>query len=773
MPDTNKDSETYGMWVKYVNEVPVGAEGSWLHDGVLIAVFNPETGDLSFHGVEGAEGGVIVLNTNATLASLAIVPEVMTSNLGMAIVENAIIVKWNETEDDEEPYFVASNDLVMTYRVNPTNAVIPAEDAFSFIERTVVTRVEGDSDTLLTVKSIEAVEGGIKVTAEVNELQPDAWYEYGYTEPMQRNEFEQTHTLVALRAEVGENAYVVSDYAKLLTYWFESFSIVNVYEGTEAEDEDLPWNHYCPTEVPAVDDDNCAEFVYTESIDLDEVVSLVEDWYEVFVEDYGFEVEYTFEQLEEYLGSDETNQQRFVKMDENNVVTVDKEFLKANPNGGRAAIGRTPVFKVAASVNDEVLAEAYIKLGIVDKEPEAEVLPDTIRVVEPIGNLEYSELDLAEKFPIFWERMNQEVYEVLAMSAVEFEQAYDEEKFMKPSSGKGGVGHEYVEKSEDPTATEAASIWFNPGKVALGADSVAIILTGSGAPVKIVFTYEITHETAFPALNEDYQIADITYVAEDENVTVEAVQTKGKLVDDAWKLQNTMKEFIEDYAVDYELPGNHTDLAFEVIGMLDADAELVEAEGYDLSDNTLDGELSLTTPLAVTEDYRIYVVEMTLTMANGDVCTKQFAVKFVRPFVMEVGDVVLKTTAAPTKADVMPSVVIKDFAGKVLFAMNTVDNPAFDPEHPNTSAVTAYAREAYKLDKDDFKGKFEFDLDAKGFGEGTLTIDANGVITWNNMGGDLQKNKTAKSVVKYTMEGIATAKAEGNVTVLSTENSKN
>ena len=824
-PCTDKESENYGKWVKVTNGVEAATTESWMHEGVLTAVFDSANGVLVVVGVEGATDGRVEIATGAHLASLAFVPEVMTEGMGMPILSSYYITQYAGLDKNDAEVWskVTSNKLEMVYRVNPTNAVL-ANTAFSFIDRTVKTKVDGDSTNLLNFVGYKAVEGGIEVTATANEINYEG------------------NNLFALKAvNEKDGSEIVSDYAKFEynnLKWFrlacgeynekgEFVRSANHYEDVinPAEAEWYNTNYslnskitdYTKVEnIAALDEawdkyylnnaaHYCGTFVYTESIDLDGLFQLQvsANGYKP-VADLGFDVEYKFSMLDKYLGSDNvTDQQTFVEFDEaTNVVTV-----KSSLPSKRSAIGRTPAFKVEAYANGVLVADMYFKVKVLEAKAKE---PITLWVNG--GVIEYSDIvseaaatakKPATEVALTWDRVNAEVYEVLGLSASQFSDKYnatvshvvveDKAGVVKGGTPAGIKAYEYISGyGSTNTATAGAWINFDPTALQLGKDTVFVTYNSndelSYGDVKVAFTYEIVHEKAFPALNTDYKVADNTInvgklnakgKVEYSAATLETVQTKGKLVNGKWVLSNTIKEFIADYAEGLKLPGNHTALTFDLKGVVYADTlreasvnplvklnkevyDVTSGYGATLNGNTLDSELALYDALYAAEDSRVYVVTMTIEMANGGKCTKDFAVKFVRPFTMTVGAVELKTMAAPSTADLAKLVTVKDFAGQLLYGKFTKDKKDY-------YTVTEYATKYYGLTADDFK--FAYDVDDKGFGENTLTVNAEGVITWDNMGGDLQVNKSAKSVVTLTLEGLAVTKAEGDVTVLSTANS--
>ena len=766
VPCTDKECENYGKWEKFVNGVKdatyVGE--SWMHEGVLTAIYNSETGALEFHGVEGVEDGIVVIENIAVLTSLAIIPEEILSSTGLPIFYNYLITALNE---DDEEFLVASNNLKMSYRVNPTNADLTGVD-YSFINRTVKVRATGDNEDLLTLVSAENVNGELKVEAKVNKI-VDFYAN-------------KTANIFALKAKT-ENGDVVSDYATVQSPKLVEFGLVNIYANKANWQEGEKWDHVLEytDAAPAADDTHYeAAFKYTGSIDLDDVVALAElDKVKDLVADLGFEVEYTFEKLAKYAGVDKvTNQNKFVTIDENNVVKVDNEWLAK----GTAAVGRTPVFKVTASVEDVVLATAYIKLYITETDP---VVAQNIVVnVEP-KSYEYCDLKSTTVLPLSWEQFNTDVLEVLGMSIESFTNVYTDGAYAKRPVGTTA----YWDGVYETTSTDAVSVTFDPTKLfPFGEQDTVKVVLKSNLPelygnVQINFMYTINHTPKFPALNSEYVLENATVVEGEE---FETVRVKGKLVNDVWTLQAEMKEFFADYLAKYKVPGNHSPLEFAILGRVNADGTLTRADMPALrpaemgaviengSDYTA-AEIKLTEALAGDEPSRTYLIKMVQNMANfneyGVPCEKYFAVEFVRPFDVEVADIVLKTfTALPDSAHVDSLVVVKDLDGKVLY---------------EKCKVTKYAENTYKFTQAMFDGAFTYSLakldNTWGFANGDMKLKLvanpetgeNTVIEWYNGGGDLQQDKvTDKLTVTLDIAGLAAEEQKVNVKVLSTANSK-
>ena len=907
-PCTDKECDNYGKWEKFVNgvedETYVGE--SWLPTGTITAVFNPETGELEFHNVEGAENGIVKLDTKAQLASLAIVPEYMTDGLGMPVVSSYYIEKWSSYDKEKKRNvysFIASNEINITYRVNPTNADLNGVE-FSFIDRVVKTKAQGDNTNLLTYVDHSIVDNALVVSAKANEI--DYLGDDSKTADTE-------HNLFALKATTA-NGDVVSDYAKfereelyyyLVCDWnakkdgtfnynyrsqeiqtpasarstnklldepieFKDKNIDNlenyqslevIAEVDEAYDLQVVRNHH--KEIvnkgtnwnPTAKEGVCATFVYNGSIDLDDVVTLVGfggNGFEDIV-NFGFDVTYKFSKPESFISTEDkvTNQQKYVVLNEStNVVTVDPALPTM-----RSAIGRTPIFKVEAYLTgtETLLADRYIILNIVEKEidPVEEIdnpfiTSDPVEYsnivpVGPNGELSYkvdNKKYNATSVAIDWETVSDDIYEALGMSASEFAKNYkqskvewfqyvvnDDDEVVKAAMPAGVNGVETLTGTGAVnTETAAAYITFDPTQVELGKDTVFVKFVSENdlvyPDVTIAFEYEITHNNQFPALNADYQIenttVDVPYanattgkLAGFETMSLETLQSKGKLVGGTWKFQNTIREFLADYfkklsgstVVDKDLPGNHKAMTFELVGfvyggkMYDAylnptykvgtktifdvstgmGAEMTNAQTLDY-----DEDIVITEALKASEASRTYVIKMTVVpeSVNMDPCEKLFAVNFVRPFTVEVDEAVLKTLPAEAYYVSLDSLVtVKDLAGNVIYAKNA-NHPDYKIDKTtglsnwDKLGATEYAAK-YGLGSFAWNKAFTYALNPQAeidFG-GNLVIE-NGVIKWDNDGGDLQKDKVTNSVVTLTIPSIAVTEANGNVKVLSTANSK-
>ncbi len=769
--------------------VEIGENGNWFIDGEdtgvsaagteggITAVF--ENGVLTLYGVEGLEDGYVI-GAASHIASLAVVPEKLLEGLGLPVYENYVII-------DKEGEYVASNNFEVTYRVNPTNANVDSVE-FSFLNRfaEIVRAAEADETDAVEFVSVaksETIPGAIDVTAKLSDsFVPVKFNDNENYESVELN-------LFALKAANVDGCEIVSDYAVVFPIGLDSIELVNINELLPTQAKTEEYHHVltvdsCANVYDAADSHRDAYLYYDGSLDLKKVVSLFElDYLNDAIANYGFEVEYTFSDEKVFNGQDKnTDQNKFVKLD-GSVLSVDKEFLKANPQGGRAAIGRTPLIFVEAKIAGVVIDTASIKIEITEKEVEV-VMPEPIVIEVGPESFEYS--DIVEDSVVMvlpWEQFNQEAYEVLTLTPAEFWAIYTDSSSVVPN----GVVLGYQEPTEEgaPTSTDIANIAFDPYEIQLGKDSAILILHPNSPLYKdivVKFHYSISHDPKFPALNPDYLLEKKQAIGTDE---YEVVRVKGKLIDGVWALQSEMKEFCENYLEGYVQPGNHNPIKFKIEGLVkdgalltledttDFGACLVDADGNDIELSAAgdkDVDIKLTTPLGADEPSRVYLIRMSQFMYNGQRCVKYFCVEFVRPFDMTIDNLTLKTLIA--KADsvcVDSAVVIKDLDGKVIY---------------EKCDVTEYAQEVYNFSKDNFEFTYDLsELDATWGNEDnkklTLVTDAEGntYIRWYNGGGELQNNKylmpeDEEFNVTVSIENLAAQEVFPKVTVLSSANSK-
>lgn len=743
--EDGKDGKYYipgenGFWIE------VDSEGnqaettmSWIPENTPVAVYDSANGKLLISNIDGvAEGEVLVIETWGELKSLAVIPYVIDKETSMPVVSFYNIVKDGDV--------LESTDATAHFRLNPNNANIEGWE-WSIIDRKVVTRAEGDNvNDLLAISEVSRGDGemivSLKSKKSIADLNADE---------------------IAIFALNGTNTAngnnIASDYAKVTSEDLKNFAIINPTEAPEFIFDAA--NEY-PTDVKNIKETD-ANLVYTESIDLK---TLVWTWAKdalaapnTTLENLNIDgLTYEFSKPEEYLGSDgTTNQQEFVNLD-GSIVTVNDYTT--------AAIGRTPIFLAKALVNGTVVATGYIKLDIVESAP-AEDKEDEVLTVA-CGTINYQKLDAisanTKVNALAWQVVNQ-FYSKYGLTAETFHTNYNEPTASDIKAETGVVLTNNWWDNGSVTSSDAATIDINPTTVKvvelLGKEREATITFTSKNKkvypnVVVKFTYTIADDITFPTLNKDYLVAG----------EKDMVEVKGRVEtvngNKEWKMVSGIKEHFTEYLANYKLAANHTNMYAElplVGGQIQSGADITtntSSEVYTAKKQDIALTQALTTPS------RDYVVNFNIVLANGEVQTMEYKVRFSTPFEVSINAVELKTLASPTTADLAKAVVIKGVANEVIY---------------EKGALVAKNAEAYAITNANYfsmvYGLSGSDSDSwESFGN-RLTIANNGTITWNNEGALLQNNKIATSEATVTAGTIAVIKATGKVTVLSSENSKN
>lgn len=743
-----------GYWHKqYYGEdgtvVDEATENKWtdtIKKDVVCVVYDSENGRLLISNAAGMqEGEVVLIETWGELKSLAVIPYVIDKETSMPVVGFYNIVK--------DGTVLESTDATAHFRLNPNNANIKDWE-WSIIDRKAVTRAEGDNvNDLLNISDITRADGEMIVSLKSKKSISDL------------NEDE-----IAIFALNGTNTAngnnIASDYAKVTSKDLTDFAIVNASLTHEFAFSN-PYPTTKPTE-PAEDPDEPttridAKLVYSdpEGIDLKD---LVWTWARdlnagtsvgVTLEDLDIDgLTYTFEKPEKYLGSDEvTNQQDFVELS-GSIVTV--------KNNATAAIGRTPIFLAKALVNGTVIATGYIKLDIVESAP-AEDLADEVLTV-PCGTINYQELDAIGRGSavesLAWQTVN-DFYSKYGLTSETFKEHYEAK--VTESKEEGVKLTEHLWSNPTATASGAVEIDMDPTLIdvvsQLGKERVATMTFKSKDPKKypnlvVKFTYTIADNITFPALNTDYLVAG------EKNM----VEVKGRVEGSTWEMISGIKEHFNEYLTNYQLAPNHSNMYAElplINGVAQAGAEIVTNATEDEVYIAKKQDIKLTELLTTTS--RDYIVNFNIVLANGEVQTEQYTVRFTTPYSVSINPLQLKTLASPDYADLAKAIVIKGVANEVIY-----ENGAIVEKNANVYKITAnsYFQFAYSLDGSDSDSWASFG--------NNLTIDeATGKITWDNDGAILQNNKTATSKVTVTAGDIAVINETGTVKVLSSENSKN
>ena len=768
-----------GYWYKVTETQdgkPVGepekTDMSWIvsAEGVT-AVWDKENGQLLLSGVEGVEG-TLAIPLYSALKSLAFVPEVMHDGLG--VIDFYSIY-------DLKGAFAATNNPEVTYRVNPANADLSGVE-WAFINRNVVTKVAGDATDLIDiVGEPEAGEKGgliFTVTASDDKKLP--------------SDFDKENQVIVALQALLEGEEIVSDYSFVQKTDLKDFDIINKDKYYAEKKVVAPFTQGTGSDkvadYPALDYAADLNMNYKETLDINEYLETYANEVSKSLPEISVAPTYKISRVKEYLGEDgETNQQQFVVLSEDGVLSVNSSFI-SNP---RPAIGRTPLLYVQSMVNGKIIADCYIKVQIVDdeysEEPKGEKIFKTIT-----GSFDYNEIDPVdgEDLVLEWEDINSEILAALGLSYPDFESRYDvnasevtydvdkDGKYGEPvdDAAPAGVTPDASGLSA-PTATNAVKVNISNLVDEHGSARVKVVIPSKNnnqdVDVAVVFEYTVTHTPEFPAINPDYL----------KPGTTNTVQVKGKLNEDgsAWVMQSSIKEHFTDYLAGWETPGNHTGTYWAVLRPLNAKGEplpfgvedetgYTEQKGVKIDKGTPDwttAEISLDGPL--TEESFTAVVTIVVKLANSHYCEMHYNVEFISPFVIELGDITLKTLTAEHSVETIDDyITIKDRDGKLIYGIEKASQkePAFTQYAEDAYKITT-ATSTYDLVYND-KDNPGYDTE-ESFGE-NLSINQN-QIDWYNDGATLYETKYAGYKVTTTFANICTISAIGNVTVLNSADS--
>ena len=719
------EGKANGYWVKVEIDGATGQKpetitsDTWLPaGGTLTAVYDTETGSLCIYNAEGTEEGQpIRISLFGVLKSIAFVPEVIDTNLGMGVIDFYSII-------GEEGDFIKTTDADVTYRMNPQNAKVSTEMAeWEFINRVVETRVMNDNTSLLSINAIVPDgKGGLVFTVAAKDD----------LDALKANE----EAIVALHSVTED---IVSDYAAVAVTELSNFSIIDTYHWEESETAKA-----YPTSLPALDEERMpdATFKYDSTLDLNDIVLTYEnEELQDLLSAIGIKVEYTFTKVDEYLGEDgTTDQQKFVTIDDNGVVSVNSEWLD---NGGTAAVGRTPVFKAEATVDGITIATAYIKVEITEDVVAPEEKGD-LEVDWTLEDIEYTTINASrgETFEYAWDLVNSDILDELGLTAQNFKDRYEAGEVEGEYEGVLVI---FEDPSEYQTSTPLVTVNVR-NTATFGKKNITITYPAKNnfqdKNIVINLSFEITHKTALPTLSEYYLVPG----------TDDAVAVAGKLVEGKFVLESDVLEHFTNYLADYEAPDNHLrdEMKVEILpGYLD-----FALNGTNVDDQTI----AMTTEFAVGEAYKACGVKLSLPCVNGEECTMEYEVRFTNPFIVTIDEMTLKTITAQTdQVNVEEYVTITDVDGDVIYEEGAFTDAAATKYNITADSGVTFT---YSLDKTLATGD-------------KLTIE-DSTITWGNGNNVLQSDITSeKAVVEINIPQIGDYKATGDITILSTENSKN
>lgn len=466
-PCTDKSDANYGKWVKYTYD-PASKETTSevtnidvFPEGTITAVYDEESGKITFHNVEGAKDGVVEISLLTTVKSLALIPEALMEGLGYIEFPYGIVIP---DEENDTIAFYSSGVANVTYRLNPENADVNANE-WAFINRKVKTiqmRSASDKKDLVSIVSENqkpVVKGGeatfsIKLN-DFNHFPIQTWFEPGADNDPE----DLKNDIIALQTYANGET-ITSDYAYVgIGGLYAHYGLIHKdFTKNDVSPIDKTIRPYRPEPIainnPA-DDELYApelptpELLYTETLDLKDYVTLLAEGYNVedaLAEEIGVDVDYKFELVNEkgevnkpFLGEDKrTDQNQFVVI-EGSKIRVNDKFLNEST---RPAVNRTPQVKVTATTKlgdkEYTLATCYIMIRIVEKKVAPEVPAvyyktftdhfvkfcgdEVIKFTAPkTACPDYT----ADKLEVTWEEVNKSVLGGLGLSYEAFLEDYD------------------------------------------------------------------------------------------------------------------------------------------------------------------------------------------------------------------------------------------------------------------------------------------------------------------------------------------------------------
>ena len=769
-----------------------------------VASIDPVTGKEVYTSVE--------INVGIPVGSIAFIPSVVSSKVPYATTTAEF---FNLTSYISESEYTAgtfefktlsglnkSNTVEMQYRINPSNAYVWEYAQAEFINRGVTTRAAEDYKTLLNVvtsavetehgtetKFFDVANGELNVKATLNAA----------------NFIAGKNNIAALQLKNGQTNWTISDYIEITSNEIQPIlvdsaamlksqgKIKTFYNRTKAITADNKETDAFIKQFVTLKSAANAELAHTSTLDLSKLPGLYVAQQEKYLADLGVKgTYYRFSLPEEYLSNDtqKTNQQWFVQLD-GTILSINKEHLG---EGITAAIGRTPVVRVDAFIKDNsgaevMLASAYSKVEIVETSTE----PLEPKVL-PLGDkeFEYHQLtkDPTRVNQMDWKEVNTQIYGATGLTSSTFWYYYGgltnlyevkvtttakDGSQVTVGEGKAFANTPFIlyrdgircETLLNDGDTQTANIaFFIDNKVKT--ENTYKDFDGKGAQYVVTLTIKSDNNKVKPDIvvkqvfyvREDCKAYEFNpnYYAGDIEGHKDVVITKGKIVNNTWKLEMQISEVFK--MIDgknifqyYNTINNVNGIEFTLI-----DPKTGVKYTYNRAQNN--GTLELTAALDKASLYA--KMKYDLLLENGEKCTFEFNVKFVNPFVAGKSEAVVLNGNAVGAVTVKtaPQVLVNDLDGKAIYKWLT-----------NALGLTDLAKNTYKVAeptvkyefvKDEAYNTFVGNLDPKA----TFKIDAStGVITYDNLGATLVPSYNLKVKATVTFANLSVVTCEIPVTV--------
>lgn len=752
-PCVDKNSANYGYWILVDGDTKAEkvTADKWLPEGTITAVYTDDT--LTLHNVEGADGGVVIININRTLRSIAVVPENFIFGYQFPVTDAYLLLA--ESEDENIPV----SPFTLKYRVNPAGADLTSYE-WHTLDRVVTTKATGDKRDNVIPK-VDVTYDGKDELSVVGYVDFAKFMEVA---GVVRNNVRGKSCIFALEAAKdakGKEA-IVSDYA---TVAFDvAYPEWTAYQRRTPDVAVDAWpaapskhNDWYSIEVIV---NNVKKIQYKEN----DVLS-VADSYDVAkhmryadeelgtLETLGYTVKYEYEVFkgEDGAGIGAWN---MVDCTKDGVVSVKEAYRSGEGLAG--AIGQYVMISAKASVyngaTDTWFATEPVQYILL-------IVPNAAEAVDvkyDLGKFEYSKLRedgdaVSAKIDV--------ALEALSMNMEGFTNVYTNTPQPTTEIPAGFVST-YNYNKENIFDVVLTPI------VKTGKNSVtySFVPNNDAYPVlNYTVTYDVLFDIVDPVLNPNYILYDdverTILTTDDPWADVDSiVVVKGKEVDGAWKPQSSIREHILNYG-QYLTPTqpNITKLIMRIDEdkCPDGGAVITPADGdYRVQ------EIKLNSAYEEFETHKDYAIKIYVTLANGEEhAIKDYIVRFVCPFYISCDVVELYThRSEPCVAgasyqirDVVNGELVYDFATReVTDLYKTTYAGVFDNiEMPTFELIVS----------PDFGGNLYTDE------------DESGTFFWENDGGDLQVDKNAEYIIRHNLLNFAKLAGKGKIIVHSTEHS--
>lgn len=790
---------------------------STAEDGSVTAVYTGSKLVLSWKNEDGTFTQKEIYAGAIQLGSIAFVPNRLSDVGGYPTTDKPFYyinsyldeTKYNPTTKAFIPQanIDLSSIVDMLYRINPSDAYIPTEGTVTakgaFINRAISRAIAGDKGNLMTNMGFSAADGALSVKAAYNKTaaatgsQEDiaAFSLYvdqcAYASDYIAPEANATEAVIVNPVETKKNNAAVLYYTR------------NYAVPAAAQENDAFLKNIVPLAAP-----QNLEVVYTQGCNLADYVDLYSMTYSKFLADLDFvmdeeHVSYVFSMPAEYKSDDVqgTNQQDFANCTAEGLFTADTEKWGANPT---PVIGRTPIVRVDAfmkdnlGANNRLIASSYIKVKFVRQIDTPETLDDvTIAMTGQEPAISYQTLTSAQLLvgEMPWSRVNSEIYGRLGLSSDNFwnyfggannnyevtlETTKAGAKITLASqtavadtpcqiTGEGIIAEVTLGSGDTQTSNIKVSVnnlvktqnsYTNvDGKGAEYVLTVAIKSNNnkgvSGKPnVFVVQKFYVKDNFKPYALSELYSMEDqtiggVTYTS--------CVAAKGTAASGRWIQELNISEAFR-MINGQDIFGYYNTAAANVTAIrfyLEPDPQ----SGVQYNDN----QHRIYLDQAMTTAKKVGKMEYTVDMVNTEFNKAKFNVIFTNPF--KAGNIAacsLSDLIGGDNVNVAPSVNVIDNANATIYSWVS-----------NALKLSSTAVNTYKLTDPNmvsvryaFKQSAEYTNFVSQLAPGsTFAVDANGVVSFNNLGGALQRDYTFTVVATVTFQDIAVVECEIPVTL--------